>query len=670
MSQRKVKVSLLRYLLSLSSGVTLLLLVGWGGTTLRPAAAFGAEASTHKDKQAPASPENSVEPASGATAVTCAESCNLPLPKNSGEPVYSVVSPLGDPTVKMITMAPRLDTLAGKTVCLVWNHTFKADITLPAIGEALKKKYPNMKIVPYTEIDAAVRAAGGERSWTDPALLQAVLKKEGCDIVISGNGGCGVCTPNAARVVAAAERAGIPGVVVTGPGFDEQARAVGIDQGVPSLQVAVYPGPFDLHAPAQLREYSERVVVPQIIQSLTKPIPATDTTVSRTKESVFTGSIDAINRYFTDCKWSDGLAIVPPTMERIREFLKYTDCSPHEEIAVLPSANLRGTPWNIAANGVMAGCRPEHMPILIAAVKAMGDPASRFSMTGGSTHSFVHFYLVNGPLARQLQIDHGQGLIAHSTNHVIGRALSLIERNIAGYRIKESQMGSFGKTQSWVLAEDEEALQRIGWKPYHVEKGFAKNVSTVVIANSSLWGQNLVPAASDPKKVMEIIAYGVTHGEFSASGMIDSRKYLVLTPAVAEVLAGGGYTKRSLLEDVTKNARRITHEWAFSKVYGSVGKVMGSFEAELARSMREPGAAKGKLPPWYPRFPGWEEIVTTPTVTPGRLQIIVCGDPNRNKVQTLAGGMGGAIKEIRLPPNWDALMEKAGYRPLSEFLSR
>ena len=448
-----------------------------------------------------------------------------------------------------------------------------------------------------------------------------------------------------------------------------QARAEGIDQGVLSLQVAVYPGPFDLHSNAQLQENSKKVVVPQITQALTKPIPATDT-VERTKEIVFAGSIDAINRHFTDRQWSDGLAIVPPTVERIQEFLKYTDYAPNEEIAVLPSSNLRATPWNIAANGVMAGCRPEHMPILIAAVKAMGDPAFRLSMTGGSTHSFVYFYLVSGPLARQLQIDHGQGLIANSTNQVIGRAIGLIERNIAGYRIKETQMGSFGKTQSWVLAEDEEALDKMGWKPYHVEKGFSRGVSTVLTASSTIWGQNLIPATSDPKMVMQLIAYGVTRGEMFASGMIDSRRYLLLTPGVAEMLAVGGYTKKSLIDDVTKNARRITYEWTFSKVYGSYGRVLGSFEDELAKSMKEPGAVKGKLPPWYPRFPGWEEIVTTPTVTPGKLQIIVCGDPNRNKVQTLAGGMGAAIKEIRLPAKWDELMEKAGYRPLCEFFIR
>ena len=124
------------------------------------------------------------------------------------------------------------------------------------------------------------------------------------------------------------------------------------------------------------------------------------------------------------------------------------------------------------------------------------------------------------------------------------------------------------------------------------------------------------------------------------------------------------------------HARRLADEGAdildlgaeSTRPYGDAKSV--SFDEELARSMRAPGAEKGKLPPWYPRFPGWEEIMTTPAVTPGKLQMIVCGDPNRNKVQTLAGGMGGAIQEIRLPGKWDELMEEAGYRPLGEFSIR
>ncbi len=73
------------------------------------------------------------------------------VPKNSVEAVYSVVSPLGDSPLKMITMVPRLSTLAAKTVCMVWNHAFKADITFPAIEESLKNQYTDIKIIPYME---------------------------------------------------------------------------------------------------------------------------------------------------------------------------------------------------------------------------------------------------------------------------------------------------------------------------------------------------------------------------------------------------------------------------------------------------------------------------------------------------------------------------------------
>ncbi len=309
-----------------------------------------------------------------------------------------------------------------------------------------------------------------------------------------------------------AEQFGIPGVVVTNPGFDEQARKAAQDEGIPSIQVAVYPDPFDLETNAQLQEKSAKIVVPQIIDALTKPIPASKGTAEKrdSREIVFMGTIDQINRYFTDKGWSDGLSITPPTKEKVEEFLKYTDYSPDQEIAVLPVANLRATPWNIAVNGVMAGCRPEYMPILIAAVQAIGDPAFRYRRSGGSTHSFINFFWVNGPLAKQLGIDYGQGLIANPVNSVIGRAMSLIERNIAGFRIKGTQMGSFGKTLSWVLAEDEEAMIKLGWEPYHVEKGFAKNANTLSAGYSTLWGRNLIPSTSDPKILMQIMAYGIT----------------------------------------------------------------------------------------------------------------------------------------------------------------
>lgn len=456
-------------------------------------------------------------------------------------------------------------------------------------------------------------------------------------------------------------------MVVTNPGFDEQVRHSAQDSGIPSLQVALYPDPFDLETDAQLREKSLTIVFPQIVEALTKPVTEAEDSVAKrgSREIVFTGTVDQINRYFTDKGWSDGMSITPPTREKVEEFLKYTDDAPDQEIAVLPVANLRATPWNIAVNGVMAGCRPEHMPILIAAVQAIADPAFRYANNGGSTHSFMNFFWVNGPLARQLGIDHGQGLIAHWVNSVIGRAMSLIERNIAGFRIKETQMGSFGKQLSWVLAEDEAAMGQLGWEPYHVEKGFAKNANTLSAGNSTVWGRNLIPSTSDPKALMQIMAYGMVHTEAFASGFTGSRRYVLIEPGVAKILAEGGYTKQRLRQDLMKTGRKITHEAVFSQVYGSFGPVYGSFDAELQKALKNKNTQKGMLPPWYPRFPGWETIETSPAIR--QVEFIVCGDPARNKVQTLAGGPGAAIKEIKLPAKWDELMAKAGYRPLKEF---
>jgi len=442
------------------------------------------------------------------------------------------------------------------------------------------------------------------------------------------------------------------------------------------LQVAVYPGPFDLHTNEVLVRNTVNEVVPQIIKALTTPIKDEESAPDKSKDKKsaaekpqFTGTLEEINRYYSDNGWSDGMAIIPPTPERVEKFLRYTGYAPDAEIAVFASSNLRATPRNIAINAVMAGVRPEYMPIMIAMVQAIGDRkyAVSYMRRAGSTHSFQTYYWLNGPVARQLGFDFGQGLIASPMNKVLGRAMSLIERNIAGYQIKITQVGSFGKVTSWVLAEDEESALRIGWKPNHVEKGFDLNANTVTTGESTVWGQNLIPATSDAKILMQLIAYDLTHKDQFAAGWLGSKRTLLITPTTAQVLAEGGYTKERLKADLTSTARIVSYEWAWSKVHGSFGAIRLPFEEELPKTMAEPESEKGKLPPWYPRFPGWEQIQTHPVVeSPKDLDILVLGDPSRNKVQTLTAN-GYSTKEIPLPKNWDELMKAAGYRPLREF---
>ena len=102
---------------------------------------------------------------------------------------YEVLSPLGEQNVTMITMAPRLDTLDGKTVCELWNASFKSDITFSTIRELLKRKFPGVKVVPYTEMPVHHLMENPGVSNAESEALIVALKEKGCDAVISGNGG-------------------------------------------------------------------------------------------------------------------------------------------------------------------------------------------------------------------------------------------------------------------------------------------------------------------------------------------------------------------------------------------------------------------------------------------------------------------------------------------------
>jgi hypothetical protein len=452
--------------------------------------------------------------------------------------------------------------------------------------------------------------------------------------------------------------------------------------GIPNLQIAVYPNAFENDTDAQLKENAEKIVFPQIIDRLTKPVDLAAGTAkaaaigisgaSEAKAIVFKGNLEQVNNAYATTKLTDGMAIIPPTIESVEKFLKYTDIPATQEIAILPSKTtgyMKATPWNIAVNGVMAGCRPEYMPILIAAVKAM-SAGSNDALGSSGTHSNIPYLWLNGPVARQLNFSHSQGLITSPINMVIGRTLNLMVQNLAGYRVNETRMGTFGYPISWVLAEDEEFIKSIGWQPYHVEQGLNLNDSAVTGNCSCMWGQNVIPSTSDPKLIMQLMAYDITYNEGFGSGSIASARTVLVAPSVAKVLAGGGYTKQTLIDDLIKTARKVVYEWTFSQVNGSFGASYPPFDQQLAINTASATAEKGKLPPWYARFNGWEDWVTIPSISKGKIQILVCGDPSRNKTQTM-GGPGASAppppQKIELPAKWDSLMSDLGYSPLKSF---
>ena len=180
--------------------------------------------------------------------------------------------------------------------------------------------------------------------------------------------------------------------------------------------------------------------------------------------------------------WSDGLPLVPPTEERVLRMLTGTARDPQEVVGLCPPDLVPATVEKIAINAVMAGCKPEYLPVVLAAVEAVLDEA--FAMHGvlATTMYVAPVVVVNGPVRRQIGMNAlgnalGQGNRANAT---IGRALQLVIRNIGGGRPQEvdrATLGNPGK-YTYCFAEDEEGSC---WEPLSVERGMAVGQSAVTV---------------------------------------------------------------------------------------------------------------------------------------------------------------------------------------------
>ncbi len=589
---------------------------------------------------------------------------------------YAVVAPVGKQTIQMITQAPRLDTLEGKTIALV-GGSFMAGVTHPEIKRLILEHYPTAKVfVLDDQIGAAGPFPGPGVTRKSVEDFQKKLKEMRIDAVISGNCGCGLCTIKETGSSIAAEYIGIPAVTIAAPAFVAQSRSIAINNGIAAPRTATYPGAFSTHTQEELILNTREVVWPQLLEALTKPITAAEIAESRkalvgeAKDIVFVGTVDEVNKYFTAMRWSDGLPIIPPTIEKVEEFLKFTDLPWNESVGILPIAYRNTLVWHVAVNGVMAGCPPEYMPLLLAYTKALADP--HFRRTLASTHAWTPYCWVNGPVARQLGIDAGQGLISEEKNAVLGRFINLAMLNLGGYYIKQDRMGTFGYLMPWAMAEDEEACLTIGWEPYHVQQGFDLNDSTLTAASALLWGNNLTPATTNPRKIMELIAWDVVEKQQFATGSGTAVTYrtILITPSVARDLARGYQTKGMLEEALVATARRPAYQRAYANYWANPGSAFDPakypFEQHLKKIIKDEKAELTDLPAWFPKIPGVEKMYTVAVMKRGMNPILVTGDADRNKVQTMPGG-GYATIKIELPSNWDELMAERGYRPLHEY---
>jgi hypothetical protein len=455
------------------------------------------------------------------------------------------------------------------------------------------------------------------------------------------------------RASEACERGGFPTSSLVCEGFLGQAAATSVGLGMPNLPVAMIVGHPGAQRLDELRANVKNVTAQQVMDNLlNQPVEKELPPEPSAREIVFRGTFEEVNACFYGREWSDGLPIVPPTIEKIEEFLSFTDRNPDESLGILLPENRAATVWATAVNGVMAGCRPEYMPILVALVEAMADPTYGVEHSGNTPGSET-LIILNGPIIKELKFNYEQGVLRDGfmANTSVGRFWRLALRNMAGFLPHKNDKGTFGNTFRVVLAENEDVLAKIGWAPNSVDMGFAAGDNTVTITR--LTGGGVLPSVtgSQPEQMMPYLADGVVKQSgwevvFTVGGLSYGtlRPVLVLSPILAETIARAGWSKddvkRYLFDHARMPASRVetfTEKW--------VDFPIGSLKRQVNL---------GRLPQAFLESDDPNRLVPI-VFDPDDFMVLVSGDRLRTNAYVFAhnGYLGfPAAKKIRLPKDW------------------
>lgn len=413
-----------------------------------------------------------------------------------------------------------------------------------------------------------------------------------------------------------------PVVLLVNPGFLRDAQSAASNKGMPVIRAL----PLNVACESTVREDIDagtEEAMNSIKDALTRPLTPHERAPKWSTEQppriAFRGSYEEVNRYFYRSGWTDGLPIVPPTEEAVKEMMEGTDLPPGHVVSKVIPRQGKATIEKIAVNAVMAGALPTHMPVIIAALEAFADQRTRFDTFEVSTGSWAPFFAVNGPIRDQININYSSGALSPGdiANAAIGRAIGLIVKNIGGARKAIEDMGVIGNPAKYslVIGEDEDNSP---WDPLHVERGFKREDNTLTVFF--------------PNSYMQSVPLG-TNAEGIAKSMLDMKPWsmscFIVIPSHAEILANEGWTKKSLKEYLLKGS-----------------------ESPMDSYRESQGGEKAS-----------EDILSKPpaAVDTDSLQIIVAGGPGAwTALLKSVGGIKNEFvtKKINLPANWDKLVKK------------
>lgn len=265
-------------------------------------------------------------------------------------------------------------------------------------------------------------------------------------------------------------------------------------------------------------------------------------------------SVEAVNDLFEAHGWGDGLPVVPPTVARVEAMVAAYPGAPDDAIASLPPRLAPATAWKLAANAVLAGCRPEYFPVIVAAIQAMSEPSFNLASIQATTGPVAPLLIVNGPIVARLGLNAGANVFGQGwrANATIGRAIRLALLHIGGGAPGVLDMATMGQPAkySYCIAENEAANP---WEPLHVERGFAPTASTVTVMG-----------AEGPININDLASrtgIGILTTTAAVMSLIGCNTYfpveplLVLCPEHAAILHRDEFTKDDIRRFIYDNAR-------------------------------------------------------------------------------------------------------------------
>lgn len=253
----------------------------------------------------------------------------------------------------------------------------------------------------------------------------------------------------------------------------------------------------------------------------------------------------------------DGLPVVQPTRSRVDVALQYTDRDPDEIIAEVPPLYVQATVEKIATNAVLAGCEPEFLPVVIAAVEGMTREAFNLYGILSTTHPVGPVVMVNGPLVEELEINYGvnamgQGFKANAT---IGRAVALVCMNIGGAIPGQSDDATLGGPHKFGLcwAANEEQNP---WEPLHVERGYDAETSTITVFGAESPHNINDHVSRDAQSILTtVVDTMATVGNNEMYFNEDAHPHVNLGPEHATAIADDGWSKRDVKRFIYDQAR-------------------------------------------------------------------------------------------------------------------